>query len=79
MEIEELIQSYSAIYGMLDKLTISGVNNCNVIAGCAAHIQLQLSKLNNILRAEKEDAAQIQANAAAEPPAEEPGAGEEDT
>ncbi len=79
MDIEDLIQSYSAIYGSLDSLTVSGVKNCKVISGCAAHIESQLAVLDGIRQAEKEAAAQIQMKAAAEPPAEEPGAGEEDT
>lgn len=63
MKTEELIQSYSAILGTLNGLTVSGVENCKAISGCAAHIESQLAVLSGILQAENKAAEKIQEKA----------------
>lgn len=73
MSIEDLIQSYSAIYATLDGLTVSGISNCKAIGNCATHVEKQLATLREILRAENEAMESSAANEAAA----EPGAGEE--
>ena len=53
MKTEELIQSYQAIYNMLDGLTVRGISDCAAVAGCGAHIKGQLEKLEAQLQAER--------------------------
>lgn len=71
MGTEELIQSYSAILGTLNGLTVSGVQNCRAVGRCADHIESQLAVLTEILQAENEAAERIREKAATEVAAEE--------
>lgn len=53
MKTAELIQSYQAIYNTLDGLTVSGMDNCAALAGCASHIRTQIQRLQEHLQAEQ--------------------------